>query len=144
MKTLLNKWTMTVYKVVMVPPRAFHAGQNANIMDPSTHGLYQGPPGTRSRTLNKGTEHELASRRSVTQREKERDRGSLRAVRPPLRSCSSVLTPIAAGYGEEDMFPAMRHSVKLINKKTPNVSSAPKIATAKCVHWSSVRVGGWT
>lgn len=30
----------------------------------------------------------------------------------------------------------MRHSVKLINKKTWNMSSAPKIATAKCVHWS--------
>ena len=34
------------------------------------------------------------------------------------------------------MFPAMRHSVKLINKKTWNMSSALKIATAKCVHWS--------
>ena len=30
----------------------------------------------------------------------------------------------------------MRHSVKLINKKTWNMSSALKIATAKCVHWS--------
>lgn len=36
----------------------------------------------------------------------------------------------------EVMFPAMRHSVKLINKKTRNMSSALKIATAKCVHWS--------
>lgn len=33
---------MAVFKVVMVPPRAFHTCQNANIMDPSTHGLYQG------------------------------------------------------------------------------------------------------
>ena len=30
----------------------------------------------------------------------------------------------------------MRHSVKLINKKTRNMSSALKIATAKCVHWN--------
>lgn len=30
----------------------------------------------------------------------------------------------------------MRHSVKLINKKTWNMSSALKIATAKCAHWS--------
>lgn len=29
----------------------------------------------------------------------------------------------------------MRHSVKLINKKTWNMSSALQIATAKCAHW---------
>lgn len=38
----------------------------------------------------------------------------------------------------------MRHSVKLINKKTRNMSSALKIATAKCVHWSyCLSTGGY-
>lgn len=42
----------------------------------------------------------------------------------------------------EVMFPSMRHSVKLINKKTANVSSAPKIATAKRAYRGSCRSEG--
>lgn len=85
------------------------------------------------RTLNKGNERELAG--EAWPRETE---GTIESF---VSLCSHTQrSPFYRRWLQrEEMFPAMRHSVKLINKKTPNVSSAPKIATAKCVHWSSVR-----
>lgn len=85
------------------------------------------------RTLNKGKECALAG--EAWPRETE---GTIESF---VSLCSHTQrSPFYRRWLQrEEMFPAMRHSVKLINKKTPNVSSAPKIATAKCVHWSSVR-----
>lgn len=62
----------------------------------------------------------------------------------PHRSALSVLSPLfhRRWLPREVMFPAMRHSVKLINKKTANVSSAPKIATAKRAYRGSCRSEG--
>lgn len=73
-------------------------------------------------TLNKENEHREAW---------PRDRGNDRVV------CLPLLSLLYRRWLEREVvFPAMRHSVKLINKKTWNMSSALKIATAKCVHWS--------
>lgn len=86
-------------------------------------------------TLNKGNEHELA--REAWPRETERMivvcLPPLSLSLPPSRSLSLLHRP---RLQREVMYPAMRHSVKLINKTTRNLSSALKIATAKCVHWS--------
>lgn len=65
-------------------------------------------------TLNKGNERELAAEA------RPRDRGKDSVV---------CLPPFYRRWLQRgDMFPAMRHGVKLINKKAANASAAPKIA----------------
>lgn len=88
-------------------------------------------------TLNKGNEHELAG--EAWPRETERMIESFVSLCSPLCFLSSN----ASGYREKSCF-LQWDSVKLINKKTWNMSSALKIATAKCAHWSyGLRKGGY-
>lgn len=109
----------------MVPLKSFNPCQVPDIIESSTQNLL-GHGWHKLQTLNKRNEHKLAGEAWPT--ETERMIESFVCLCSLLCSCLWLQRAV--------MFPAKRHSVKLINKATWNISSAPKIATAKCTHGS--------